>query len=112
VLVATLISFPVVLVGTLLRGVGSGIMWVFSTQLLLQLAPNKVQGRIFSTEFMMFTLMNAVAAGGSGALLDGGMTVTGLLLWLAGLTLLPAVLWALWMAFGTQAETAEDNGAG
>lgn len=109
VLVSTLASFPVVLVGTLLRGFGTGIMWVFSTQLLLQLAPNRVQGRVFSTEFMMFTLMNAVAAGGSGALLDRGATVSQLLLWMAGLTLLPAVLWALWLRFGPPAPAAEDG---
>lgn len=99
VLVATLISFPVVLIGTLLRGVGAGVIWVFSTQLLLQLVPNEVQGRVFSTEFMIFMLMNAIAAGGSGVLLDSGAMVAGLLLWLAGLTLLPAALWALWIVF-------------
>ena len=33
---ASLISFPVVLLGTFLRGVGGGVVWVFSTQLLLQ----------------------------------------------------------------------------
>lgn len=66
VLVATLVSFPVVLIGTLLHGVGAGVIWVFSTQLLLQLVPNEVQGRVFSTEFMMVTLMNAIAAGAAG----------------------------------------------
>jgi MFS family permease len=102
-LAATLVSFPVVLIGTLLRGIGSGVAWVFSTQLLLQLVPNEVQWRVFSTEFMMFTLMNAIAAGSSGALLDTGTSLPGLMLWLAGLTLLPAALWVVWIVFTKRA---------
>jgi len=62
IIIAQLISFEWVLVGTLLRGVGAGINWVFSTQLIFQMIPNHVRGRIFSTEFAMLTLMNASAA--------------------------------------------------
>ena len=40
---ALLVSFPVFLAGTLLRSAGGGIAWVFSTQLLLQLLPDRVR---------------------------------------------------------------------
>ncbi len=110
-LVSTLSSFPIVLVGSLLRGVGAGIIWVFSTQLLLQLTPNKVRGRIFSTEFAMFTLMSAIASGVAGGLLDTGVGVGTLVTWQAGLTLIPAVLWGLWVYFGKH-ESAADRQSG
>ena len=44
---APLFNFETVLLGTLLRAVGGGIIWVFSTQLLLHLVPNHVRGRVF-----------------------------------------------------------------
>lgn len=105
-LASTLISFPVVLAGTLLRGVGSGIGWVFSTQLLLHLVPDRVRGRVFSTEFAMYTLMNATAAATGGWLLDTTVDIPGLLRMMAALTLVPGVLWLLWTLVGTHAEPA------
>jgi MFS family permease len=108
-LVSTLASFPVVLVGSLLRGVGAGMIWVFSTQLLLQLTPNKMRGRVFSTEFAMFTLMSAIASGAAGGLLDSGFEMGTLVTWQAGLTLIPAVLWGLWVFFGKHETPAADQ---
>ena len=98
-LASTVWNFPIVLLGSLLRGVGAGVMWVFSTQLLLQSVPGDVRGRIFSTEFMMFTLMSAISSGTTGWLLDGRFAVPQFLRWLALLTLIPAALWGLWIFF-------------
>lgn len=109
-LVSTLSSFTVVLLGSLLQGVGGGIIWVFSTQLLLQLAPNKVRGRIFSTEFATFTLMSAIAAGAAGGLLDANFSVGTLVGWQAALTLIPAVLWGLWVFYGKRTTLADQAG--
>ena len=96
-IVASLTSFGVVLVGTLVRGLGVGIGWVFSTQLLLQMLPDRVRGRVFSTEFAIFTLMNAAAAAGMGWTLDNtGLSISTLLGLMAGLTLLLGTLWVLW----------------
>ncbi|MCH7493237.1 MFS transporter [bacterium] len=103
-IVSTLRSFPVVLLGTLLRGIGAGTGWVFSTALLLRLLPNRVRGRVFSFEFAMFTLMNAIGAAAGGWALDrGGFAVPGLLRLLAALCLLPAALWAAWTLWGRHA---------
>ncbi len=108
-LVATLANFPVVLLGSLLQGVGGGIIWVFSTQLLLEHVPNKVRGRIFSTEFASFTLMSAIAAGAAGGLLDSGSGVGTLVGWQAALTLIPALLWGLWVFYGKRTTLAADQ---
>jgi MFS family permease len=96
-IMAPLSNFGLVLFGTLLRGVGVGTGWVFSTQLLLQLLPDRVRGRVFATEFALFTLMNAASAAAGGWVLDGtGLGISGLLWLTAGLVLLPGILWALW----------------
>lgn len=100
-LMGPLWSFETVLVGTILRGIGGGIGWVFTTQLLLQLVPNRVRGRVFSTEFAFFTLMNACGAAGGGWVLDNtGIGISSVLWGMAGLTLIPGALWGLWIVVG------------
>ncbi len=112
ILAAQLTSFGVVLFGTLLRAVGGGINWVFSTQLLLQLVPNQVRGRVFSTEFAMLTLANALGAAIGGYVLDGTtLGISGLLWLMAILTAIPGLLWVLWMAFGTREKPAAEGAA-
>ncbi len=93
---APLTNFGWVLFGTFLRGVGGGIIWVFSTQLLLHLVPGQVRGRIFATEFAMFTLMSAIGAAIAGGTLDS-LGISNMIWVMAGLTLLPASLWAFWL---------------
>jgi len=95
---STLISFPVVLIGAFLRGVGGGIVWVLGTQLLLQLLPNEVRGRVFSTEFAMNSLATAVASGSVGFLIDTSLGISGILILFAGLTVIPTILWSIWIA--------------
>jgi len=93
--VGTLKSLVVVLLGMFLRGFGSGVNWVFSTQLLLQTIPNRFRGRVFSTEYALLTLMNATGAATAGWVLDN--TTLGLpsaLFGLAALTLAAGLLWA------------------
>ncbi len=107
-IMAPLASFPVVLLGILLRGFGSGINWVFSTQLLLQLLPDRVRGRVFSTEFALLTLTNATGAAIGGLVLDAQQfDLSTLLWWMAALTFVPAALWFLWMVFGPEPATPQ-----
>ena len=96
-IVAPMIQFGWVLLGVTLRGIGGGIIWVFSTQLLLQLAPNQVRGRVFSTDYALFTLMSAVGSAAAGAALDASLSIPAIFWWMAGLTVIPAVLWAIWL---------------
>jgi len=101
---APLASFGVVLFGTFLRAFGGGINWVFSTQLLLQLVPDRVRGRVFSSEFAMFTLANAAGTAAGGWALDStSLGISTLLWWLAGLTLIPGLLWVAWLTTGRRA---------
>ena len=100
-LTAPLASFALVLVGTFVRMLGGGINWTFSTQLLLEWAPDKMRGRVFSSEFAMFTLANAISSAAGGWLLDSTtLGISGILWWMAGLMIVPGILWFAWTAFG------------
>ncbi len=95
VITAPIYDLTTVLIGGFVRSVGGGMIWVFSTQLLFQRAPNELRGRIFSTEFAFFTLMASVATAVVGSLLDRFPLHT--ILWgMAALPLIPTVLWSLW----------------
>lgn len=97
-LASTLTSFAVVLLGATLRGFGGGVIWVFSTQLLLQLVPGKVRGRVFSTEFALMTLCMAISAAAGGWALDRtDLAVSGIFELMAIFTLLPGMLWTIWV---------------
>jgi MFS family permease len=95
--VSTLHSFGAVLFGTLIRSMGGGTLWVFSTQLLLQLVPERIRGRIFATEYAMLTLSMAASAGFAGWSLDHWtLGISGMLTWMSGAVLIPGALWTLW----------------
>lgn len=96
-LVAPIASYPLILLGTFTRGFGVGLVWVFSTQLLLQMAPGPVRGRIFATEFALMTLGGAAGATSIGLLLDSSLSLTTILLGMAALLLLPGSLWLVWL---------------
>lgn len=93
-IISTLHSFPVVLVGGLLRSLGGGIVWVFTTQLLLQLAPTRVRGRVFSFEQAGFSLAAALSAMAGGQILDRYPDVSTIVLGFGFLTLVPGVVWS------------------
>lgn len=111
--VATLSSFPAVLAGILVRSMGGGTLWVFSTQLLLQLVPERVRGRVFSTEYALLTLSMATGAAVSGWSLDRTtLGISGFLMWQSGAVLVPGTLWALWHLFHhRRTETGSERGA-
>jgi MFS family permease len=98
---APLFNFYSALAGMFIRGLGSGIVWVFSTQLLLIRVPSEVRGRIFATEFALYTLAGAMGAALGGVLLDTGLGISGTAWLMAGLTLIPAGLWLGWIVRAT-----------
>jgi MFS family permease len=105
VISAPLNNFALLLLGIFLRSFGSGINWVFSTQLLLHKVPDYVRGRVFSTEFALFTLANAISAAAGGWLLDNTAIDLVTMMWLmVGFTIIPAVLWTLWIGLKNRDE--------
>lgn len=99
--VAPLLSFALVLAGTLVRALGTGTIWVLSTQMLLQMVPGKVRGRVFSVEFAIFTLATAVGSALGGWALDGtSLGITGLLTIMTVAALVPALLWGVSLVVG------------
>jgi MFS family permease len=100
-IMAPVSNFGTVLFGGFVRSIGGGITWVFSTQLLLQRAPNEIRGRIFGTEFAFFTLMGGASSLIIGALLDQFQIQ--MILWgMAALNIIPALLWWLWQRHYSQ----------
>jgi MFS family permease len=115
--VGLLIIFPLLnlgltLFGTLLRSLGSGINWVFATQLLLQLVPDDVRGRVFSTEFAFFTLGSALSSAAGGWLLDSALfDLQSLTLLMALVSIIPAIPWFLWVRSRRRAKAAPGDAA-
>ncbi len=106
---ATLSSFEIVLIGAFLRGIGGGTIWVLGTQLLLQIVPNQVRGRVFSTEFAFYTIMTATSSGTVGVMVDGSLGVTGVLIISAIVMVVPFILWTLWIMYGKPDEIVLDE---
>ncbi len=96
---APLASFALVLLGIFVRGLGGGINWVATTHLLMRLVPDRVRGRVFATEFGLFTLAQATSTAVGGWALDhAGLSLSAMLLVLVAALLVPAILWAVWLA--------------
>ena len=95
-LIAPLFNLETVLLGGFLRNVGGSTAWVFSSQLLLQNAPNEIRGRIFGTEYALYTLMGSIGTATFGLILDRSEDIHTILWVMAVLPLIPAVLWWLW----------------
>jgi MFS family permease len=47
--------------GTLIRSVGSGTIWVFSAALLQMIVPDRYRGRVFAFEFAALTLTQSIS---------------------------------------------------
>ncbi|HLC16976.1 MAG TPA: MFS transporter [Thermodesulfovibrionia bacterium] len=93
-LTATMLSFNIVLLGIFLRGAGGGTVWVFSTYLLMNRLPDKIRGRIFATEFALFTLMTAVSSAITGWAVDfPALGLSGTMWTMAALAVIPALFW-------------------
>jgi hypothetical protein len=68
--------------------------------------PERVRGRVFSTEYALLTLSMAMSAGVAGWSLDQTtLGISGLLTWMSGAVLVPGALWALWTIFDPGAPT-------
>jgi MFS family permease len=89
-------SLPTVLCGAFLSGAGNGILWVFSTQLILLNAPAHIRGRVFGSEFAMFALASSVGSAAVGWAMDTELGIAGVLRVMAMCAAIPAVAWLRW----------------
>ena len=95
-------SLPWVLGATVVRAVGSGGVWVFSTVLLQQLLPDHVRGRVFAFEFAALTFTQAIGTLWAGYATDQlGLSVQQICL-IAGIA--GIATWALWLIFQTRVQ--------
>lgn len=98
IITAPLLGFWLVIIGSFFRAFGGGVNWVFSTQLLLQTVSDDVRGRVFSTEFAIFTLASAIGAAACGWLVDNtSITISAMIWMMAGFILIPGTLWTSWI---------------
>jgi NRE family putative nickel resistance protein-like MFS transporter len=112
-MIAPLASFGWVLLGALLNALGTGTNWVFSSQLLLQLTPSQVRGRVFASDFAAVTLTNAIGSGAAGWLLDRTpLSLPGMLAAMALFTAVLGALWWAWITMGAPARAAEHEWPG
>ena len=93
-------TLPWILVFTVLRGTGTGTLWVFSAALLQALVTDRFRGRVFAFEFAALTLtqsLSTVFAGVAQDFLGLGVQQTYLVLGALALG-----VGAVWLAFLTR----------
>ena len=76
------------------------IIWVFSSALIHLSAPDHYLGRVFSFELALLTLVMGFSNWGVGYAVDGwDMNVNQIALWMAGLVIIPGILWSGFLVF-------------
>jgi MFS family permease len=81
-------------IGTFVRTVGSGTVWVFSAALLQLLVPDRFRGRVFAFEFALLTLTQSLSIIWAGYAQDSlGLSVDQVAMSMALLALVMAGLW-------------------
>jgi MFS family permease len=88
-----------VLVATVVRGFGTGGIWVFSTVLLQQILPDGVRGRVFASEFALLTLTQSLSTLWAGYAADAlGWSLSWILASMGVASIAVTLLWLLFVA--------------
>ncbi|MCB0063509.1 MAG: MFS transporter, partial [Caldilineaceae bacterium] len=107
-MVTTRYSFAIFLLGLFVRGFGGGTVWVFASQLALVSVADRLRGRVFATEFALFSLVASLAAAGAGAALEQpAIGYVGVVWTLPLLTLIPTLLWIIVLRRERQQQLAQ-----
>ena len=80
---------PLVLLGHM----GGSVQWVFSTNLLQRMVPDRFRGRVFAAEMALLTLVLSLSTYFTGAALDAGVGPRTVMIRLALIFLIPGILW-------------------
>ncbi|MEZ4709462.1 MAG: MFS transporter [Caldilineaceae bacterium] len=94
--------FWLFLLGCLIRGVGTGAIWVYSTQLVYQNTSEQVRGRTFATDFALFTIAGALGAALTGWAVDALDGIAPVIWGMVALWLMPTFFWFWWIGFGVK----------
>lgn len=87
-------SITLMLIFVLLAHSASGANWVTSTVLLQKRTQDTFRGRIFSTEWLLFTVGNSISVVTASLILESGlMTVKPLIMVYGGIMALGGILW-------------------
>ncbi len=93
-------NFWMLSLGVGLATLFGSIIWVFSSALIHLTAPDHFLGRIFSFELALLTLVMGFSNLGVGYAVDGwNMEIKQITLWMAGLVLVPGLLWLVFLVF-------------
>lgn len=93
-------------IGFAVAGVGSGIVWVFSSTLLQEAADHRFHGRVFAVESGAMTLIAATSAWAITAAIDAGLSLAGSARVMAAVMIAPLLLWRVHIGPHRQARAA------
>jgi len=99
-----------VLLATVVRGFGTGGIWVFSTVLLQQTLPDSVRGRVFASEFALLTLTQSFSTLWAGYAADALGWSLSWILASAGVASIAVTL--LWLLFVTRQAAVQVEAGG
>jgi MFS family permease len=102
-------SFPAFLVCTMIRTIGSGMVWMNSTVTLQALTDPSLLGRVLAIEYTTYTLAEAFSATVTGELFDAGLDKNQLSLVGAALGLIMVACWGRYHWSGSGALQARFN---
>ena len=90
---------PMIVVMTVVRGIGSGAAWVFSSALLQKLVTDEYRGRVFAFEFAVLTLTQSFSVLWAGFAMDSlGLGVQQVLLSMGVVGVVITLIWVVFRA--------------
>lgn len=95
---APAVGLAMVALGMLVRGLGGGMMFTFTTHLLMTRSPDEVRGRVFGTEYALRTLFNAIGTMAVSFSVDSRLGTVGTMWLVAILAVVPGLLWWMWIS--------------
>ncbi len=79
---------------------GGSVQWVFSTNLLQRVVPDRFRGRVFAAEMALLTFIMSLSTWFTGAALGSGLAPRTVAVRLALLFIIPGLLWTGWIIYG------------
>jgi MFS family permease len=100
-------NLGLIVVATLIRGVGTGLLWIFSSAILMGITDDRFRGRVFAFEFAALTLTQSIATLFAGMAVDRfQIDVQDVLLLIGGFALVVTAAWLLFLRWSKRQQTA------